>query len=160
MHGTAWFALVLFAFGAVSAPAQTDVGTCARPRDEPLRSIHVGGNWGTNYWIVRWWEQRDPPRGALIPPDFIEYVKGLHVNWVGISVALHIEHSTDGSVERSYSEAVETATFSDAALRQMIREFTEHGFNVYLTLAFEIDEAERHTERPVQRFQAGRPRAP
>ena len=103
--------------------------------------------------------ERPAPR-ALIPPDFIEYVRGLHVNWVGISVALHVEHSTDGSVERSYSEAVETATFSDAALRQMIREFTEHGFNVYLTLAFEIGEAERHAERPVQRFQLGDPGHP
>ena len=141
--------------------AQTiDVGTCAFPLDEPLRSIHVGGNWGTNWWVVKWWEERDPPRGALIPPDYIEYVKNLNVNWVGISVALHVEDSTDSTVERSYSQDLASATFSDEALRQMIREFREHDFNVYLTLAFEIEEAEQHAERPVQRFQLGDPGHP
>ena len=137
-----------------------DVGTCALPLDQPLRSVHVGGNWGTNYWFVKWWEEKDPPRGALIPREYIEYVKNLHVNWVGISVALHIEDSTDSTVERSYSQDLASATFSDAALRQMIREFREHDLNVYLTLAFEIDEAERHAERPVQRFQLGDPGHP
>ena len=137
-----------------------DVGTCALPLDQPLRSVHVGGNWGTNYWFVKWWEERDPPRGALIPREYIEYVKNLHVNWVGISVALHIEDSTDSTVERSYSQHLASATFSDEALRQMIREFREHDLNVYLTLAFEIDEAEQHAERPVQRFQLGDPGHP
>lgn len=151
--------LLLSTASVVHAQA-IDVGTCAFPLAEPLRSIHVGGNWGTNWWVVKWWEEKDPPRGALIPPDYIEYVKNLHVNWVGISVALHIEDSTDSTVERSYSQDIETRTFSDEALRQMIREFREHDFNVYLTLAFEIQEAEQHSERPLQRYQLGDPGHP
>ena len=105
------------AAGTLHAQA-VDLGTCALPLDQPLRSIHVGGNWGTNWWVVKWWEEKDPPRGALIPPDYIEYVRNLDVNWVGISVALHIEDSTDSTVERAYSQDVAISAFSDEALRR------------------------------------------
>lgn len=50
-------------------------------------------------------------------------------------------------------------TFSDDALRQLIREFREHGFNVYLTLAVEALEA-YVSERPMQRWQLGDPGDP
>ena len=123
----------------------------------PLRSVHLSGNWATNRQVVDEWEAAGT--GPLIPPDYIEYLKSLHVNWIGISVALHYEDSMDSTVERVYSSDVDIPTFSDAALRQLIREFTDQGFDVYLTLAFEAHEAET-AARPVLRWQLGDPAPP
>ena len=50
-------------------------------------------------------------------------------------------------------------TFSDTALRQLIREFRAHDFEVYLTLAFESHEAYA-SSRPAQRWQLGDPGHP
>ena len=47
-------------------------------------------------------------------------------------------------------------TFTDDALRQIIRELRAAGFGVYLTLAFEAFEAEE-SARPVRRWQLGDP---
>ena len=125
--------------------------------DGPLRAIHISGNWGANRWVVNAWD----PRGAepLIPVDYIQHLRDLHVNWVGISVALHYEHSMDSTVERAYSPDLNVPTFSDAALRQLIHEFREHDFDVYLTLAFESHEAYA-SARPAQRWQLGDPGEP
>ena len=60
----------------------------------------------------------------------------------------------DSTVERVYASNVDIPTFSDEALRQLIREFRNHGIDVYLTLAFEAYEAETAT-RPVRRWQLG-----
>ena len=78
----------------------------------------------------------------------------MHVDWIGVSAALHVDDSMDSTVERAYSPDLRTPTFSDAALRQIIREYRAHGFDVYLTLAFEAREAEV-AARPVQRWQLG-----
>ena len=123
----------------------------------PLRSIGVTGNWGTNEQVVREWEAAGRT-GPLIPLDYIAYLKRLHVNWVGLSVALHYDDSMDSTVERVYS-AVDIPTFSDAVLRQLIREFRSHGIDVYLTLAFEAGEAET-AARPVRRWLLGDPGDP
>ena len=124
----------------------------------PLRAIHAGGNWGTNGIPVRDWEAsgRSQP---LIPQDYIAYLKNLHVNWIGLSVALHYDDSIDSTVERVYSEDVDVPTFSDDVIRQYIREFRRHGIDVYLTLAFEALEAEG-SNRPVNRWQLGDPGHP
>ena len=131
----------------------------------PLRAIHASGNWGTNWEAVRDWEAnvRSEP---LVPLDHIAYLKSLHVNWVGLSVALHYDDSMDSTVERVYSSELDrdrwhirTPTFADDVLRQFIREFREHGINVYLTLAFEAHEAET-ADRPVRRWQLGDPGHP
>ena len=129
----------------------------ALPLDGPLRAIHIGGYWGANRWAVNAWD----PHGTepLIPLDYIEYLQDLHVNWVGISVALHYEDSMDSTVERAYSPSLNVPTFSDAALRQLIREFRAHDFEVYLTLAFESHEAYA-SGRPAQRWQLGDPGEP
>ena len=127
------------------------------PLDQPLRSIHIAGNWFTNRQTAESW---DPAAGhSLIPPDYVEYLKGLHVNWVGISVALHYDDSMDSTVERAYSRHLDVPTFSDAVLRQMIREFRSNGFDVYVTLAFESRAADV-AARPVQRWQLGDPGHP
>lgn len=122
--------------------------------DLPLRAISIAGNWGTNHQVVEEWEAAGT--GPLIPRDYIDYLKSLHVNWVGLSVALHYDDSMDSTVERVYSSDVDISTFSDEALRQLIREFTDQGIDVYLTLAFEAHEAET-AARPVRRWQLGDP---
>ena len=113
----------------------------------PLRALHVAGNWGTNATMVREWEAAGSV-GRLIPMEYIQWLKGLHVNWVGLSIGLFYDDSLDSTVERNYTR--DDATFSDKALRQMIREFKAHGFNVYLTLAFEdyyLPDPSRRAER-------------
>ena len=134
-----------------------DLYAQASPLDRPLRAIHVGGHWGANRYTVNAWD----PNGAepLIPLDYVQHLEDLHVNWVGISVALHYDDSMDSTVERAYSPDLNVPTFSDAALRQLIREFRQHDFDVYLTLSFEGHEASA-AERPVQRWQLGDPGEP
>ena len=134
-------------------------GAAARPAllDTPMRAIHISGNWGTNREVVNAWNPERSER--LIPLDYVAWLHDLRVNWVGISVALHYDDSMDSTVERVYSHERQIPTFSDQGLRQLIREFREHGFDVYLTLAFESHEAER-AERPVNRGQLGRPTIP
>ncbi|MCE2435326.1 MAG: hypothetical protein J4F29_20760 [Candidatus Latescibacteria bacterium] len=121
----------------------------------PLRAIHAAGNWGDTGDVVDRWEAAGRV-GVLIPLDYIEWLKSLHVNWIGLSIALHYNDSMDSTVERVYSSDVDIRTFSDNALRQLIREFRNHGIDVYLTLAFEAYEAET-AARPVRRWQLGDP---
>ena len=128
---------------------------CALPIDRPLRSIHVAGNWATNRETVDAWESESNESDALIPADYLAYLEELHVNWVGLSVALHYDDSMDSTVERVYSD-VGIPAFTDRALRQLIREFRDHGLDVYLTLAFEALDAEK-AARPVHRWQLGDP---
>lgn len=129
----------------------------ASPLDQPLRAIHIAGNWATNKWTAERW---DPASGhPLVPPDYIGHLQDLRVNWVGISVALHYDDSMDSTVERVYSPRVDIPTFSDEVLRQLIRDFRSAGFEVYLTLAFESHEAYR-AARPAQRWQLGDPGHP
>lgn len=87
-----------------------DVYAQALPLDGPLRAIHISGNWGTNRRTAEAW---DPGAGRpLIPPDYIEHLEDLRVNWVGISVALHYDDSVDSTVERAYSRRLDVPTFS------------------------------------------------
>ena len=126
--------------------------------DFPLRAISASGNWGdTGFFADRWIAGGGV--GALIPLDYIDWLKSLHVNWVGLVVTLHYDDSMDSTVERVYSPDVDISTFSDEALSQLIREFRIHGFDVYLTLAFAGYEAEI-AARPVQRWQLGDPAPP
>ena len=126
--------------------------------DFPLRALAAAGHWEGNRRTVAAWETRGKA-GALIPADYQDWLASLHVNWVQLSVSLHYDDSVDSTVERKYSPDVVVPTFSDDALRQIIREFREHGVNVYLTLAFESREAEK-AARPVQRWQLGDPAPP
>lgn len=129
--------------------------TMDRTINFPLRAIHAAGNWGDTGYVVDKWEAAGRV-GTLIPLDYIEWLKSLHVNWIGLSVALHYNDSMDSTVERVYSSDVDIPTFTDEALRQLIREFRNHGIDVYLTLAFEADKAET-AARPVRRWQLGDP---
>ena len=121
----------------------------------PLRSIHAAGNWGTNESVAADWEaDRSNP---LVPADYLALLRRVHVKWIGLSVALTYDDSMDSTIERN-TEYVSSdgASFSDDALRQMIREFRSQGIEVYLTLAFEAHAA-ASAERPVRRWQLGDP---
>ena len=128
--------------------------------DLPIRALHAAGNWGTNATVVDEWETAGA-RGELIPQDYVDWLNSLYVNWIGISVALPYTDSMESKVKRVYRDDVELPTytgeltFSDEALRQMIREFKSHGMNVYLTLAFEVHE--ENSQRPVERWLIGHP---
>ena len=132
-------------------------GLQAQELDGPLRAVHLSGNWGHNPGAVMLWEE-DRTR-PLVPLRFVEYLRSVQVDWVGLSVALHVEHSMDSTLERTYS-GVRIPTFSDDAVRQIIREVREHGFSVYMTLAIESFQREDEldaVEHPASRLQLGDP---
>ena len=146
---------VAFAQGSV-ARAQS---ASAAPLVFPLRALHVSGNWGTNELVVADWNE--DPSNPLVPTDYIELLEHLSVNWIGLSVALTYDDSMDSTIERNTEHVPpsDDASFSDDAVRRMIREFRAKGLDVYLTLAFEAFEAES-AERPVSRWQLGDPGGP
>ena len=132
-------------------------GLHAQALDQPLRAVRLSGNWGHTADAARLWEMdRTQP---LVPLSYVEYLRSVHVNWVGFSIALHVEDSMDSTLARTYS-GVRVPTFSDDAVRQIIREFTAHGFSVYMTLAIESFERQHEldaVEHPAPRFQLGDP---
>ena len=113
------------------------------------RSAFMGGNWGTTKEAA--W---DPPA------DYFDFLADLNVNRVGISVALHVDDSMDATVERVYTGLDRSiATFPDESLIGLIRSYRQRGIDVYLTLAFEIQDAE-DAAHPVSRWQLGDPNMP
>ncbi len=126
--------------------------------DFPMRAVAISGNWGTNRDVVQVWEDQGST-GSLIPLEYVAWLRGLHVNWILISVALHYEDSMDSSVARETGRNRNVPTWRDGSLRQMIREFRSHGFEVYMTLAFEAHEAEA-SSRPLSRHLLGDPAPP
>jgi hypothetical protein len=120
----------------------TLLGVTSLAADQPapdltdIRAIHMGGNWGNTYQLFN-----DPEDDALSHPDYINWLKSINANWVGISVALHVSDTLDSSVERAYGEHknVFIPTFTDDLLQTMIQELRANGIHVYLTLAFELD---------------------
>ena len=111
---------------------------------EVIHAVHMGGNWGPNR-----------EENNTLPAEYFEYLRDMNVNWVGISVALHYEDSMDSTVERVYSGVI-TPTFTDEFLREMIRTFHQNGICVFLTLAFEANEAEQ-AAHPLYRSYLGEP---
>lgn len=114
--------------------------------EDLMRAVHMSGNWGGNVRGVKTQNEK-----------YFKYLRDLNVNWVGISVALHVDDSLDSTVERIYS-GVEIPTFKDEDLTRLITHLRKHGFRVYLTLAFE-DQESRKASRPVFRWQLGDPNA-
>ena len=94
--------------------------------------------------------------GRSFLPSTSSGSRGLHVNWLGLSVALTYDDSMDSTIERNteYLPPSDDVSFSDGALRQFIREFRQHGIDVYLTLAFQASGAQT-SARPVERWQLG-----
>ena len=144
-------------FSAKLVSGQFECGPTTRPMNVvelPLRAIHASGYWGTNEQVVEEWTRTGT--GPLVPPAYVNWLKSLHANWVGISVHLFIDDSMDSSVERTDPPS---GTFSDPALRQFIRDLRAEGINVYVTLAITDYEASM-AERPVRRWQLGDPGDP
>ena len=139
-----------FSAGLVSGPYQCEAQTQPSNVVElPLRAIHASGYWGTNEQVVEEWMKTGT--GPLVPRDYVDWLKSLHANWVGISVPLFIDDSMDSSVERTDPGL---GAFSDMALRQFIRDMKAEDIDVYVTLALTDRKASR-AERPVQRWQLG-----
>ena len=139
-----------FSAGLVSGPYQCEAPTQPTSALElPLRAIHASGYWGTNEQVVGEWMQSGT--GPLVPRDYVDWLKSLHANWVGISVPLFIDDSMDSSVERADPVL---GAFSDLALRQFIRDMKSEDIDVYVTLAI-TDERAARAERPVHRWQLG-----
>ncbi len=126
--------------------------------DFPMRAVAISGYWGTNRRVAQPWEDAGQ-RGPLVPLEFVDWLHGMHANWILISVGLHYDDSMDGSVSRETDRGRNVPTWRDGTLRQVIREFREHEFNVYMTLAFEAHEAET-SSRPLHRGQLGDPAPP
>ena len=124
--------------------------------DFPMRAVAISGYWGTNRRVAQPWEDGGQ-RGPLIPLAFIDWLDGMHANWILISVGLHYDDSMDGSVSRETDRGRNVPTWRDGTLRQVIREFRDHGFDVYMTLAFEAHEAET-SARPSSAGSSGIPR--
>ncbi|MYA41080.1 MAG: hypothetical protein F4Z31_04950 [Gemmatimonadetes bacterium] len=126
--------------------------------DFPFRALSLSGYWGTNRRVVQPWEDAGGA-GPLIPEEFLSWLRGMHANWILISVGLHYDDSMDSTVSRETSRDRNVPTWRDDSLRQVIRELREHGFDVYVTLAFEAHEAEAAV-RPVSRHLLGDPAPP
>ena len=149
-----------FAWNQATQHLELAMSERASALDLPLRALHVGTNYNgapTNLTVEQW--EAAGRVGPLIPPDYIARLQRLHVNWIGLSVALHYDDSMDSTVERVTSSDVLVPTYSDATLRQLLREFRSHGINVYLTSAFEAAEAET-AGRPLYRYDLGDPGFP
>ncbi len=118
-----------------------------------MRAVHMGGNWGATR-IYRDYENNEASE------NYIQWLKSIHVNWVGISIALHVTSSDDSDVRPIYHNDPNSSvipTFTDAALTQMVQRLRDNGFHVYLTLAFEIEP--NLPDKPVSRGFLGTPKA-
>ena len=143
------------ACAALTLAATVANQTAATPVAFPLRGIHVGGNWGTNNAAVNDWHAGRT--GTIVPADYIAWLRRLQVNWVGISVALTYDDSTDSTVERNHDHAAgDDASLSDEALRQLIGELQTSGIDAYLSLGFETQRADE-SSRPAPRELLGDP---
>ena len=140
-------------------PSEPEPGPGVDIFDFPMRAIAISGNWSTSRMTVEAWEDAGST-GPLIPTEYIDWLNGMHANWVLISVALHYEDSLDSTVSRETGRERQVPTWRDHSLRQLIREFRQHAFDVYMTLAFEAHEAGVHPERPVARWLLGDPAPP
>ncbi len=119
---------VALALGSAALPQPA-----ASPVAFPLRAIHIAGNWGTNELVVDDWHAGRTH--SLVPADYLAWLGYLNVNWVGISVALTYDDSLDSTVERNREHASgEDASFSDDALRQMIRDLDVVGVSAWFPL--------------------------
>lgn len=116
---------------------------------QTYKAIHLGGNWGYNFHNLTF---QSPP---YYPDDFFQWLPNLNVDWVGISVSMHLENSMDSTVELKYNH-VGIPTFTDDVLNETIQKLKNENLKVYVTLAFELKEAE-NSEYPVKRWQLGDP---
>ena len=107
-----------------------------------VRAVHIGGNW------------QIPGTFPNPNEEYFEFLRRMNVNWIGFSVSLHVSDSLDSSVESDYTARI--PTFRDEDIIAFVERCREEGFNVYMTLAFEISEA-FETQYPVERHWLGDP---
>jgi len=118
---------------------------------QSYRAIHLGGNWGYNWNFIT---NTNP---SHYPDDFIQFLHDTNVEWVGLSVSIHVDNSMDSTVELSYTATI--PTFTDVALTETLSWLKANGLKTYVTLAFELENPES-MDYPVARWQLGDPYMP
>jgi len=116
--------------------------------ENKFRAVHLGSNAASNFRSATEFD---------IPESFLQELKDLNVNWIGIMQSLHLDDSLDSSVEfKVQLQEFEQPAYSDEQLSYLVDTFQAHGFNVYVTLAFET-KAAAQTEHPFSRSEMGAP---
>lgn len=116
---------------------------------QTIKAIHLGGNWGYNRINL------SNPSTPYFPDDFFKWVYETNVEWVGLSVSLHLDNSLDSTVELAYNN-VQIPTFTDNVLNSVLEKLKSENLKVFVTLAFEIQEA-KDSPYPLERWQLGYP---
>ena len=142
-----FLALLSVAPSGFAADAMQVLVGDARPGCPFMRAMHIGGNWGLS--------RDNVGDGTQLPEEYFRFLDSLQVNWVGISQALHISDSMDNN-PRLATSGFPINSFSDEVLSNLIRTFRRHGYNVYVTLAIEDQDA-LIAAKPVGRSQLGNP---
>ena len=117
--------------------------------NDGFRAVHMMGNWG----LINELDQNILP----LSEDYLRFLHRINANWVGINVALNVSGSLDSTVERIYEEPI--STYRDETLTAMFNALHQAGCHVYLTLAFQENEAD-DANHPVDRGQLGNPNVP
>lgn len=91
------------------------------------RAIHIGGNWGTNYFDA-----------ANPPEEWFRWACDNNVEWVGITISVFAETAGDSTVEPKYEGCTVACTFTDEVFRNLLRELKNRGFKTYVTLSLEV----------------------
>jgi len=119
--------------------------------ENKFRAVHIGSNAASNHQSAT---------NFNIPESFLQELKDLNVNWIGIMQSLHLDDSLDSSVEfKVQLQAFEEPAYSEEQLSYLVDTFQAHGFNVYVTLAF-ITKAAAQTDHPFGRSDMGAPYLP
>ncbi len=116
------------------------------------RALHMGGHWG-----------RNPSGIPEQPRQYYDFLRSLGVNWVGISIGLHVGSSVDSTVERVYTDPGVPGfipTFRDEQIINAIRGFKRNNIDVSLNLCFETAEAGVSQYPLVHRTDLGDPTVP
>jgi hypothetical protein len=97
-----------------------------------MRAVHMGGNWGDNI---------DGIKSDAAIQQYLDDLKSLHAEWIGVSVAMFLDGVADPTLRLHYRPAGTTAfalyTFDDADLVRMLTMARQQGFHTYLTLSME-----------------------
>jgi hypothetical protein len=128
---SAVLALSIFLLGAaIASSAQTCSSSGRAGLGTKMRALHMGGHWAGNIEGIK-----------AMPPEYLQFLKDNHVEWLGISVAIFNESISDPVVKVKYRPQGDTSgylfTFNDEDLMTFIARLKQEGIRVYLTLAFE-----------------------
>lgn len=132
-------------FDLAANPPPGAPATCSL-LSEPFRAVHLGASD---------WVNIEAARAGEIPASFIQELKDLNVNWIGIMQMMHVDDALDSTLSLDTSlPSDQGAAYTDEQLGMMIDTFQAHGFNVYVTLAIEARPSQA-TAHPIERWAMG-----